>query len=343
MKKMNFKLFVIGLLLVSTSLFGGDTKKNGGAGAQELLIPTGARMIALNGGQLSNVSGIEALYWNPAGVSQMTGNTEILFFNGDQIGDISQKYFAGAFSFGDIGVFAFSIKTFDFGNIPVTTVTNTEGTGETFSPTFITATAGYSNSLTDRIRVGFGINIITEKIVNTSATGISIDAGLQYSNLANISGLDFGVVLKNLGPTMQFAGSDLNLNGTATLGVRGQQIYSVNSAAFELPSQFQIGVTYKYSVDESNGLTFGGVFENSDYSSDSFRGSVEYGFNDMIFLRGSYITLPDETNSDNVLFGPAFGAGLNYDLTYFKIGIDYAYRSTQYFDGLNNISVKIGF
>lgn len=335
-------LFAIGVGLLSGTTFAGSDSKAGAAGAQELLIPVGAKMIALGGGNLSTVSGVEAMYWNPAGVSSMTGNTEVTFFNGDNIGGIKTSYFAGAFNFGDVGVFSFSIKTLDFGDIPVTTETATSGTGESFSPTYITTSVGYSNALTDRIKVGVTLNLISEKIIRTSATGVAIDAGLQYNNLANINGLSFGVVLKNLGPSMKFDGPDMLRIAAEPGSSRGPQLHKIDAATFELPSLFQIGFGYVTSFDGINSIAVGGLFENNNYSLDTYRASVEYSFDNLIFVRGSYILTPGSESAQN-LYGLSFGGGLNYELPgLFRIGVDYAYRDSQYFGGLNQIGITIG-
>lgn len=336
------KLALITILCFSTvTLFAGNKAKSGTAGAQQLLMPVGAKMIALSGAGVSSVSGIEALAWNPAGVSGMSGNSEITIFKGNGIADVGLNYFAGGFNFGDIGVFSFAIKSLDFGEIMRTDELNTDGTGEKWSPSYTTTTVGYSNSLTDRIKVGVAVNVVSEKIIRTSATGFAFDAGIQYSNLANINGLSFGVVLKNLGPSMKYGGPDLLRKANDASSKRGPQWYAIDTAPFELPSLFQIGVGYSYSLDDMNSFNFGGIFENNNYAYDSYRGSVEYSFSDMLFVRGSY-TMTDGLDAAYNLWGTSFGAGINYDLGYFKIKVDYAYRDSQYFGGLNQFGVTFG-
>lgn len=338
MKKL---LLITMICFLTVSVFAGNKSKSGAAGAQQLNMPVGARMIALSGAALSTVSGIEALYWNPAGVSGITGNSEISIFNGENIGGIDQSYFAAGFNFGDVGVFSFALKSLDFGDIIRTTEIQTDGTGETFSPSFMTTTVGYSNSLTDRIRVGISVNIVSEKIIRTSATGVAFDAGIQYSNLANINGLSFGVVLKNLGPAMKYEGPDM-LRVSDDGSRRGPQWMKIDAAPFELPSMFQIGVGYAFSIDDMNALHIGGTFENNNYSYDTYRGSLEYSFNEMLYLRGSYLSTPDGLDTAYNLWGASFGAGINYDLGYFKVNVDYAYRDSQYFGGLNQFGVTFG-
>mgnify|MGYP001280268856 CR=1 FL=1 len=65
------------ILLIITCGFAGTGKSVGTAGGTELLIPTGAKGIALNGANGANVSGVDAIYYNPAGIS----NLHMLFCN----------------------------------------------------------------------------------------------------------------------------------------------------------------------------------------------------------------------------------------------------------------------
>ena len=90
---------------------------------------------------LVSTTGIEALYWNPAGVSSMTNNADVLFSHMSYIADIGVEYGAVAANFEGFGVVALSIKSLGIGDIPVTTTINPDGTGETFSPTMISASS----------------------------------------------------------------------------------------------------------------------------------------------------------------------------------------------------------
>jgi len=60
MKKIN-KIFttVLMVLLVAGSLFADGGKRNGSAGATELLIPVGARGIALGGTSITNLTALK--------------------------------------------------------------------------------------------------------------------------------------------------------------------------------------------------------------------------------------------------------------------------------------------
>jgi len=161
-KKITFiiKIALLSLFLM-VEVFASGGKRNGTAGAQELLIPVGARGMAFNGAYTAGLTGLDAIYFNPAGYGTSVGKTEAMFSYMNYIGDIGVSYAAVGTGFEGFGAIAFSVKSLEFGDIPVTTVENPYGTGSTFSPTYTTLGITYANSLTDRISVGVNFNLIT--------------------------------------------------------------------------------------------------------------------------------------------------------------------------------------
>ena len=192
-------LMVIVAMLITLSLdsYAGSARRRGTAGAQELLIPVGSVGTALGGSFTAAISGVDALYWNPAGVANISGNGEAMVSHMKYIGDINVNYLAVTSKVGRMGVFGASIKSIDFGDISVTTTDKPDGTGEYYSPRYFVIGGTYSRKMTDRILFGTSLNLISEQIINTTATGVALNAGVQYSS--GEKGLKMGVVLKNLG------------------------------------------------------------------------------------------------------------------------------------------------
>ncbi len=343
-KKFIYALVVI--VLVSSlyvDTFAGGGKRNGTSAAQELLLPVSARGMALSGAYLAGLDGIDAMYYNPAGLGLTENSADAMFSYMNYIADIGFSYAAVAVNFEGFGALGFSVRTLDFGDIPVTTTDSPYGTGATFSPTFVTVGMTYANSLTDRIRVGVNVNLITEKIVNTSATGFAFDAGIQYNGIGGVEGLKFGVTLKNLGPAVDFDGPDLLRTAVEQEASRGNQFYKIDAAAFELPSQLELGLAYeaKFS-DEYKGL-IATTFQNNAFANDEYRFAGEFSYNDMLFLRGGYTYVTEAANNtDEFLFGPTFGAGIKLSGG-MNATVDYAYRTVQYFNANHMVTLKLGF
>jgi len=345
MKKIFKLISVIILLLAVNTAFAGGGSRTGTAGATQLLIPVGPRGIAMGESNLVTASGIEALYWNPAGVSHMTNNADVLFSYMSYIADIGVQYGAVAANFEGFGTVSFAVKSLSVGDIPVTTTTNPDGTGETYSPTEIVAGVSYSRMLTDAISVGLTANFVTETLAEVSASGVSFDFGVIYNNLADINGLSIGVVAKNFGSEMTFSGTGLyQVVSEPPYGVN--RYLTVQAAPFEMPFNFQLAAGYQRPLDAINTLEFTGIYMNNNFSPDEFKFGAEYGYNKMFFVRAGYQFASDPGDSfgdSNYLYGFTAGAGFNYQVEGFSVKVDYAYRYAQFFDGNNVFALTLGF
>lgn len=332
-------LLVFAVVIDATA---GGGNRNGTAGAQELLIPVGARGLALNSSYISGLEGIEAIFYNPAGLGITKNSAEAMFSKMAYIGDIGVSYAAVSATFEGLGALAFSVKSIDFGEIPITTVEAPEGTGSTFSPNFVTVGITYSNSLTDRIRVGVNANVISERIIRSSATGISFDAGVQYNGLAGFDGLKLGVVLKNLGPQMKYDGPDLLRRAQDINSQRGNQYYKIDAASFELPSQLELGIGFERKFAEMYKFLISTSFQNNNFANDEYKLGGEFSFRDILFFRGGYSFVANVDDDEQKIYGFTMGTGLHIDVGV-DINIDYAYRWARYFDANHMFSLKLGF
>jgi len=346
----SFTIIAVCVLLVTTSIFAGTGQRRGTAGAQELLIPVGSVGTALGGANVANVAGIEAMHWNPAGVAASEHSSEVMFSHLQYIAGINVNYVAGHFKTASLGALGFSIKTVGFGEIDVTTNENPDGTGEVFSPTFLTLGATFSRAMTDKIHFGVNAKFISERIMGQSAGGAAFDFGLQYDTGRGVKG---GVALKNLGPNMKFGGTDTEVftkDQSDRPDAEGENL-RIPLAAFDLPTTFEIGLGYEYNLNEQNSLTVMGTFMNDNFALDQYKVGAEYSFNDFVFLRGAYQIGYDAdeekfrmADEDYFLWGPSFGAGLNLDLgPNISLNVDYAYRITKIFDDNQWFTLRLGF
>jgi hypothetical protein len=339
------KLSIVVLLVFSfAAVYASGEKRNGTAGAQELLIPVGAKGMAIAGTDIAGISGVEALFYNPAGLSGMEGSVEAAFSIMNYIADIDLVYGAVGINLGGIGALGLSVKTLNFGDIPVTTVERPEGTGTFFSPRFTVLGLSYSNFLTASIKVGVTFNLISEEIMSTSATGLGIDAGVQYERFALVDGLKLGLILKNFGPQMSFEGPDLIRTAVDGQTLRGPQFYTIDAASFELPSQLSLGMTYEQQASETFGWLVTTAYESNNFANDAWRFGGEVGWNQMFFLRAGYafVSQAADDKAENI-FGPTLGAGLNLNAGSLELVFDYAYRFTEFFDDSQVFALRLFF
>jgi hypothetical protein len=330
--------------LISGSLFAGNPDRQGEAGAYELLMNPWARSAGIHGMSTSFASGVEAMRINVAGVGRIN-KTEIVASNA--------QYFAGsgltlnaaglAQRMGESGALGISLMSLDFGDIPVTTVNNPEGTGATFSPSFFNLGVSYTHTFENKISVGVLVRGVSESIADVNAFAAAMDAGVQY-----VSGerdqFKFGISLRNIGNKMKFSGE--GLADVATNNEDQQYRFDVQAAGYELPSLLNIGLSYDFYVQEINRLTAFGNFTANSFSRDNVGGGVEYGFKEMFMVRVGYLQSVGETVEDEAGIYTGLAAGVTIDVPVSKNsntrrGIDYGYRATAPYDGTHNFGLRI--
>jgi len=351
MKTLKSILIILTVILLGVdSAFAGGGSRNGTGGATELIIPVGAHGIALAGSGVATETGLDALFWNPAGVAGMTNSVTAGFSHMNYIADIGVENGTVGINFEGFGIIALDVKSLSIGNIPITTNEQPDGTGQTFAPEFLVAGATYAKQLTDRISIGLTFNYISENIAQVSATGFAVNAGVQYKDIGDISGFNFGLVIKNIGPQMTYTGPGLLVKATPTGSnsapsdafLRSPSFYSINAAAFDLPSSVDIGLGYNLGIDDMNAVQFSGTFENNNFSGDLYNLGAEYSYNKMFFARVGYTASPNNQDP-NYIYGFTAGAGISYDLGGVDLKVDYAYRYVKYFDANHVFEISLGF
>lgn len=339
MKKIN--LILILLMFIATGLSFGQSDRIGTAGATELLIPVGARGVAMGNANLTNSMGADAIFWNPANIARSANSVDVMVSHMNYIADIGVEYGAIGVNLGDFGSLAFSIKSLGIGDILKTTTINPDGTGQTFSPQYTTIGLSYSKMLSDRVSVGTNVNWVSETIDLVSANGLSFDFGVTYSELAGINGFSMAVVLKNIGTDMKFDGSGLWLTATNSDQKRGEQFYKIDAAEFSLPTTLDIGLGYELAIDAQNSLNLSGTFVNHNYYTDQYKVGAEYNYDNLLFFRAGY-AYDNHIEDNDKLFDFSLGFGLNYDIGGVGVAVDYAYLPTQYFDDTHVVSLSLG-
>lgn len=341
-----YRLFFVLLILIfgAGEVFSqGGQDRAGTTAAPELRIPVGGRYLAMSGSPIASATGLEAIYWNPAGVFLTDVNASAIFSHRQYIADMGMNYAAVSGNFGGFGTLALSFRSLDIGDINVTTLDQPDGTGEIINPTYFILGLTYSRQLSDRISVGATFNIIDESWANVSASGYSFDMGVQYRDLF-ISGLSFGVVVKNLGGTMQYEGGGLFIQAAGD-DDRGTTFYKLAAGKFELPSEVGLGISYIRQIDDDNLLSFSGAFTNNNFTYDDYKFGIEYSYADILFIRAGYLYSPQSSDeTPNIFEDYSLGFGLNTkSFSGFDISVDYAYVPVKYFDANNTFSIRVNF
>jgi len=335
----------LALLVVSSGVMA-QGQRVGTTAAPWIIIPTGARDLALGGASIATTSGLEAVHWNPAGVGRLSAGAEGMFSSLSYIADINLTYVGVAGNFGDFGNLAFTLKSLNIGEIPITSETDPEGiAGRSFSPTFVSVGVTYARGITDAISFGFTTKIISETIDRVNASTVAFDVGIQYRSLVGIQGFNLGLAIKNVGGDMKYDGSGLYRFAQATGGSRPSQYYKSEAATAELPATVELGLSYEGRPTENVQWEVGGTYANDNLYYDEYRLGAEVGYSMpsslKLFGRFGFHTLGQKTADD--IYGASYGFGIGYNLTGIAVTVDFAIRSVDLFDDNQVISVKLGF
>lgn len=331
----------------------GSDNQTGTAGALELLLPPDAVGGALAGQCVAYIKGVEAIHWNPAGIARSNNRMDAVMTQLNYLADIRLNYVAIQGAWNEIGSFAFSLKRFDFGEIPVTTEYAPDGTGETFSPGFNVACWTFGKSLLDRLQVGATVKYLSESISNVKASGVALDAGIQY---AIHPALRVGVAVRNWGPKMRYEGSGLerkvSLPGSADESVSAKEYLRMVAAEFELPTVMDVGLSWHMIDGENHDFTINGTFQNQHLGMDQYGVSLvwekQWSRASVLIRSGLQGALSEDGNfyfhDEHNLFGPSFGLGFEYPfVSGSAFAFDYAYAWTEYFDNIEWFSVSFHF
>ena len=347
-----FQSVVFTLLIGAVTLQAGNPDRQGEAGAFELLMMPWARSAGLHSMNTANVSGVDALRLNIAGAARIN-KTQVNLAHAKYLqgSGIDMNSFGLSQRIGKNGAIAFSVMSLDFGDIPITTTNQPEGTGANFSPSFINIGVGYSHVFENKVSVGVLFRGVTEGIADLKASTFAVDAGVQYVTGEN-DNFKLGISLRNVGGTLRFQGEGIVRsveipNGGSTFNLAIEE----RTAEFELQSQLNIGASYDFLFSKAHRVTLVGNFTSNAFSQDQFGAGLEYSLKDIFILRGAYRY---EVGSSNINEAPLYtglAGGFSLQLPMNKeakseglfgtqVSLDYAYRASKILGGTHNIGLR---
>lgn len=343
---MNRVIYTIIVLSLATSLgFAGNPDRQGQAGASELLMNPWGRSAGLHSMSTSFAKGVEAMRINVAGLSRINKMQFSLsnnrLYNGSGMNLNSLGF---GIKMGENGALGFELASLDFGEIPITLTNSPAGTGGAYSPGFFQLGIGYSYTYANKISVGALVRGISETVIDVSAFGLSIDAGVQYVS-GEKDNFKLGISLRNVGSPMKFGGEGLSTRNTTSEGYL--LTYDAQAASFELPSMLNLGISYDIHFNDDMYIRTLGNFTSNAFSRDQIGGGLELTYLEKVTLRGGYkYDLGNEEATRNIYTGFAGGISIDWPVSASGesiLSIDYAYRTTNPFKGSHNFTLSYGF
>ncbi len=348
---------IVGLLIgvaLSQSVMAGNPDRVGQSGAQQLLVNPWARSSGWGGVNVAGINGVECMQFNIAGLADIH-QTEFLASRVSWLGNSAVGININAFGFaqtlGADDAIGLSVTSWDFGDIPVTTVNSPEPIQGSYRISMVNIGVGYAHKFSNAIRAGILMRGLSEGVTSVSASGIAIDAGIQYF-AGEFGGhkdrIKIGVSLRNVGPTMSFSGG-----GLSTRALIDGSSYSMTienrANEFELPSMLNIGASYDLYFDSlsDNKLTIAASFMSNAFEKDQEIVGLQYSYRSFLMLRRGFNYEADIFSSEirtKALVGPS--AGVTVDLPFGdkskgkRFGVDYSYRSS-IFTGTHTFGLKL--
>ncbi|MBI4545433.1 MAG: PorV/PorQ family protein [Gemmatimonadetes bacterium] len=341
-----------------------DNTRYGGTAAQFLTLPADARGAALGGAYAALVSDVTAMFWNPAGLALLT-RKEAAFTFTEYVASTHHIWggIAWPLAGGDWGL-GVSISNFGFGDQPVYTEDNFEGTGETYSVSETAIGITGSFQFSDRFSVGLTGRYVNESLANTTAAGFTVDFGTNYHTEVAGRPIRASFVVVNFGLSFQPEGPTLNTDVDPIEGGMGAEPSpgQFRTSAAEPPTQFRVGVAYDVLAAVNSRVTLLSEFWQPNDSDPGYGLAAEYAVNLGSSLsaaaRGSYAYQGDNAETDPDAGKAGFGSSLQDDAKWdglslggglawkagaFNLGLDYTYRHLGILPGVNMFSVKLGW
>lgn len=330
-------------LAILPSAFAGNPDRAGTSSGQQLLINPWARGSGLANAGTATLTGAEAIFSNVAGMAY-TKKTELIFTSSNYLVGSGVKMNAFGFSqkVGESGVLGFSLQSFAFGDLEITTENNPDGGVGTYKPTSSNIGVSYAKSFSNTISGGITLRLISERTSNISGQGVAFDAGVRY-----VTGKDenirIAISLRNVGPKLTFKGDALTSQVTV---LNDPLSVSQIPDAFELPSLINIAGAYDFNFDEANKLTVHGNYSALSFGRDQYCGALEYTFKKRIALRGGYQVDSKNTSTffdgtTNAVAGLAGGFSVILPVGKGTFSVDYGYKDTNPFSGIHSIGVRL--
>lgn len=281
MRKASFLITVLWLALLNGSAIADVT------GANFLRQEHNARVVGMGGAFAGLADDGDAVYWNPAGLSQISHAT-LSFTHCDGFMDTHQEYLnvvCPLGRYGTIGVdvlysTAGTFTLFDDFGFEVEQLDNYD----------VVLDGAWALALRESFSLGLGMKAFHSRLAESTGQGIALDIGVLVRS-QEVPGFSIGCCLQNFGTGIRYI-SDLDL----------------------LPMNLKLGPAYKLYIGSAHLLTLSAETNYFFYEQrHSLNSGLEYGFRACYFLRCGY-----RPNRYYDKF--SFGAGLRMR----NLGLDYA-------------------
>lgn len=332
-------ILIISGILISNSL-AQDNQKLAQTGFQFLSVISDARGAALGEAMTSLQTGSSALFFNPAGMSNMSSFVDMTGSINKWIADVNHTAFSVAVKpfDGNYGVFGLSFQLVNYGDFYGTVVNQAspQGYDDTgiFSLSSLAIGLGYAKQITDRFSVGGQIKWVRQDLgestipvnirVNTTNSNTRIadttttenklsplvfDFGTQFRT--GIKSLVFGMSVRNFSKEVAYVDEGMQAPMVFTLGI--------SMDVMDLFEQLPFNQSLLVSLDASH---------YRDHP-EQIKIGLDYRLLDMFALRVGYSSSNDQNDF-------TYGLGI----TKYGFSFDYAYTPFGVFNNVQRFTFR---
>jgi len=297
-----------------------------------------AAALGMSSAVTAHTADVNSGYWNPAGLLKLEDNQLALMHSSYFANIANYDYAAFAMPLDNESTVGVSLIRFAVDDILNTTQLIDEQGNINYDriSLFSTADYGLTFSYARALPVqglNFGVNAkVIRRIIGdfASSWGFGLDLGVQFETNNDWK---FGAMVRDITTTFNAWAIDEEEFAKVQNAVEGQNQELPETTEITIP-KLQIGVSklYDFHVDYTllAAVNLNIRFEeNNDIISSSFASinpslGFEFGYTDMVFLRGGIGNFQNERqfdNSEQLSFQPTFGVGFKYN----GIQVDYAF------------------
>jgi len=326
--------------------------KVGTTGAAFLKIGVG-RSTGMGDAFVAIADDASAAYFNPAGLARVNRQAQLNHL--DWIADVNHDNLAIVLPMTNFGTVAFNVTALTMGEMEQTTIDNPstrlredEGTGLFFGASDMAFAVSYARIITDKLCFGVTAKVVQQTIWDMSASAFGFDVGLFYNT--GFKSLRIGAAVTNYGTQLTFTGRQLDYSFFWEDSGPSQIQGSYKTTPVGLPTSFRFGIAYDIieAMDPAAGsrLTLALDVTHPSDINETVNLGLEYGLNNIFFLRGGYILNADNSYQSELGWLTGLSAGLGArakPAQGLSLGLDYTFRYLQYVKPTHRLQLTVGF
>lgn len=350
--KKNIYIFILIVFMASVQMLfaqyenpvekGVDLKKTGQSTMTFLQVGVVPEAVAIGEAYTAIGTGIQSMFYNPAGLAEMNSKYEVFASNLEWLVDI--KYFAGgvAYNMDTYGVVGLNFLTVDYGDIIGTRLLTTAEQADNplgYIETGMVDNVGayafgltYARKITNDFSVGLGIRYAIHQL-GSQVLGQYLTSGKTTDNEQGKVIFDLGVKYYTPFKSFRFAMSIRNFSTSA----KYEEVSTSLPFVFAVGGAIDIMDFIDPSHNEENTLLLSSEFSHPNNYTERVHTGIEYTLMGMFSLSGGYVTNHDV---NGLSLGLGFKANIMDAVT---TKINYTYSNLKLFDDVNRFSIMFAF